>query len=73
VVLAASTWVRPLRAAIAVSCGWLALISVLATRPGSPEALLQGRAQAGFLALAAASFGIFILRRRQLRQLRPWG
>jgi hypothetical protein len=73
VVLAASTWVSPLRAAIAVSSAWLALISLLATRPGSPDAIIQGRAQAGFLLLAAASFVIFLLRRRQLRQLRPWG
>jgi len=71
-VLAASTWVSPLRAAVAVSCAWLALVSLLATRPGSPVAVIQGRAQAGFLVLAAASFGIFLLRRRQLRQLRPW-
>jgi hypothetical protein len=72
VVLAASTWVSPLRAAIAVSSAWLALVSLLATRSGSPDAIIQGRAQAGFLVLAAASFVIFILRRRQLRQLRPW-
>ena len=72
VVLAASTWVSPLRAAIAVSSAWLALISLRATRPGSPDAIIQGRAQAGFLLLAAASFVIFLLRRRQLRQLRPW-
>ena len=72
VVLAASTWVSPLRAAIAVSSAWLALVWLLATHSGSPDAIIQGRAQAGFLVLAAASFGIFILRRRQLRQLRPW-
>jgi hypothetical protein len=72
VVLAASTWVSPLRAAIAVSSAWLALVSLLATRPGSPDAIIQGRAQAGFLVLAAASLVIFLLRRRQLRQLRPW-
>jgi len=72
VVLAASTWVSPLRAAIVVSLAWLALVSLLATEPGSPDAIIQGRAQAGFLVLAAASFMIFILRRRQLRQLRPW-
>jgi len=72
VVLAASTWVSPLRAAIAVSSVWVALISLLATRPGSPDAIIQGRAQAGFLVLAAASLVIFILRRRQLRQPRPW-
>ncbi len=72
VVLAASTWVSPLRAAMAVSSAWLAVVWLLATRIGSPDALLQARAQAGFLALAAASFVIFLLRRRRLRQLRPW-
>jgi hypothetical protein len=71
VVLAASTWVSPLRAAIAVSCVWLAVVWLLATRSGSPEAVLQARAQAGFLALAAAAFSTFLIRRRQLRQLRP--
>jgi hypothetical protein len=69
VVLAASTWVSPLRSAIAVSSAWLAVVSLLATRPGSADALLQARAQAGFLVLAAASFVIFLVRRRQLR---PW-
>jgi hypothetical protein len=73
VVLAASTWVSPLRAAIAVSCAWLGLVWLLATRPGSPDAIVQGRAQAGFLVLAAASFVVFLIRRRRLRQLRPWG
>ena len=72
VVLAASTWVSPLRSAIAVSSAWLAVIWLLAARSGSPDAVLQAPAQAGFLALAAASFSIFLLRRRQLRQLRPW-
>ena len=72
VVLAASTWVSPLRSAIAVSSAWLAVIWLLAARSGAPDAVLQGRAQAGFLALAAASFAIFVVRRRRLRQLRPW-
>jgi len=72
VVLAASTWFSPLRSAIAVSSAWLAVIWLLAARSGSPDAVLQAPAQAGFLALAAASFSIFLLRRRQLRQLRPW-
>jgi hypothetical protein len=72
VVLAASTWVSPLRAAIAVSTGWLAAVSLLAARSGSADAVLQAPAQAGFLALAAASFSTFLLRRRQLAQLRPW-
>ena len=72
VVLAASTWVSPLRAAIAVSSVWLVVVWLLAARSGSPDAVLQARAQAGFLALAAASFVIFLVRRRRLRQLRPW-
>jgi len=72
VVLAASTWVSPLRAAIAVSSAWLAVVWLLAARSGPPEAVLQARGQAGFLALAAASFAIFVLRRRRLRQLRTW-
>ena len=72
VVLAASTWFSPLRSAVAVSFLWLAVVWVLAARSGSPEAVLQARAQAGFLALAAASFVIFLVRRRRLAQLRVW-
>jgi hypothetical protein len=72
VVLAASTWFSPLRSAIAVSLAWLAVIWLLAARTNSPDAVLRARAQAGFLALAAASFAIFLVRRRRLHQLRPW-
>jgi hypothetical protein len=72
VVLAASTWVSPLRAAIAVSSFWVAVVWLLAARSGSPAEMLQGRGQAGFLALAAASLAIFLVRRHRLRQLRPW-
>ena len=72
VVLAASTWVSPLRAAVAVSSLWLGVVWLLASRISSPDAVLQGRAQAGFLALAAGSFSVFLLRRRQLRQVRTW-
>ena len=72
VVLAASTWVSPLRAAVAVSSAWLAVVWLLATRSGPPGEVLQARAQAGFTVLAAASFVIFLVRRRRLRQVRPW-
>jgi hypothetical protein len=41
------------------------------TRRSLPGLAVPG-AQAGFLALAAASFVIFLVRRRWLRQLRPW-
>jgi hypothetical protein len=72
VVLAASTWVSPLRSAVAVSSLWLVVIWLLAFRISSPDAVLQARAQAAFLVLAAASFSIFLVRRRRLLQLRPW-
>ena len=72
VVLAASTWVSPLRAAIATSCVWFLVVWRLATRAGSPETVLQARGQVVFLALAAVCFAVFVVRRRQLRQLRPW-
>jgi hypothetical protein len=71
VILAASTWVSPLRAAIAVSSLWLAVVWLLAARSGSPVEVLQARGQAAFLALTAASLVIFLLRRSRLRQLRP--
>jgi hypothetical protein len=73
VVLAASTWVSPLRAAVAVSSGWFGLIWLLATRSGSPEpVLLRSQAQAGFLALSATAVVILLLRQRRLCELRPW-
>ncbi|HEX3921033.1 MAG TPA: hypothetical protein VHY31_01955 [Streptosporangiaceae bacterium] len=72
VVLAASTWFSPLRSAVVVSSGWLAVIWLLAFRISSPDAVLQAPAQAAFLALAAASFSVFLVRRRRLHQLRPW-
>jgi hypothetical protein len=72
VVLAASTWVSPLRSAVVVSSGWLAVVWLLAARSRSPDDMVQARVQAGFLVLAAASSVIFLLRRRGLRQLRPW-
>jgi hypothetical protein len=72
VVLAASTWVSPLNAAMAVSAAWLMTVWLLAARLASPATVLQARAQVVFLVLAAASFGIFLVRRRHLRQLRPW-
>ena len=72
VVLAASTWVSPLRAAIVVTSIWLAVVWLLATESGSPGEVLQAQGQAGFTVLAAASFVIFLVRRRRLRQPRPW-
>lgn len=72
VVLAASTWVSPLNAAVAVSVGWLVTVWLLARRLDSPAVVLQAELQLAFLVLAAASLGIFLVRRRHLRQLRTW-
>lgn len=72
VVLAASTWVSPLNAAMAVSAVWLAAVWRLAARSAAPAAVLEPRTQLVFLLLAVASFATFLLRRRHLRQLRPW-
>lgn len=72
VVLAASTWVSPLNAAIVVSAGWFAAIWAGGARSATPAAMLQARTQVAFLVLAAASFGIFLVRGRHLRRLRPW-
>lgn len=71
VVLAASTWVSPLRAAAAVSVAWVAVVWSL-VHAESAHTLLQAQAQVGFLVLAASGFVILLLRQRQLRELRPW-
>ena len=52
VVLAASTWVSPLNAAMAVSAAWLMTVWLVATRLASPGAVLQARIQVAFLVLA---------------------
>jgi hypothetical protein len=72
VVLAASTWVSPLNAAMTISVAWLLAVWLLATRSDSPAEVLQARIQVAFLVLAAASFGIFLVRGRHLSQLRAW-
>jgi hypothetical protein len=72
VVLAASTWVSALNAAMAVSMVWLLTVWRLAAWSATPSAVLQPRTQVVFLVLAAASFGLFLARRRHLSQLRPW-
>jgi len=70
-VLALSTWTSPLRAAVAVSLAWLAAVWLLMARSGSPDAALRDWFQLGYLALAAASLAIFLIRRGHLRELRP--
>ena len=63
-VLSASTWVDPLPAGGVVALGWAALVGQ-ATRAGSPFDVVEGLAQAGYLALAAAAAGVLVLRIRR--------
>lgn len=72
IVLAASTWTSPLRAAIAVSAVWLAVVWALVAQSGSADVVLHARFQAGYLVLALASSVIVLVRRFRLRELRPW-
>ena len=70
-VLALSTWISPLRAAIGVGLAWLVIVWLLIARAGSPDAVLQARFQTGYLVLALASITVFFARARHLRELRP--
>ena len=70
-VLALSTWISPLRAAIGVGLAWLVIVWLLIARAGSPDAVLQDRFQTGYLVLALASITVFFARARHLRELRP--
>lgn len=72
-VLAASTWVPPLRAAVAVSSGWFGLILLLATSAHVPESVvLRGPVQASFLVLSVFGVVILLVRQRRLCELGPW-
>jgi hypothetical protein len=71
VVLALSTWISPLRAAIGVSLAWLIVVWMLMFRSGSPDTVLEARSQAIYVGLAIVSIIVFVVRGRHLRELRP--
>jgi hypothetical protein len=73
VVLALSTWISPLRAAIGVSAVWLAAIWLSVVHSGSAHGLLHDRYLVGYVALAVLSSVVFVARRRHLREPRPRG
>jgi hypothetical protein len=72
-VLAASTWWSPLRAAIVITAGWTVLTWQAGVHGGSVADLLQPRLQLFYLALTLLSGVIVILRAGHLRELRPRG
>ena len=69
-VLALSTWTTPLRAAAAVGVTWFLVIVVTATEAAWSD-VLRAPYQVGYLALAAASVAILIVRGRQVRAAVP--
>jgi hypothetical protein len=69
VVLAASTWVDPLRAVAAVGVIWLAVV-LTAAHDTSAAAILDSPYRITYLAVAAVAIGIFALRLRRLSELR---
>lgn len=71
-VLAASTWISPLRAASAIATGWIALTMLLATGSASPELVMGGEARVVFLVLSVAGVAVLLLRQRRLYELGPW-
>jgi hypothetical protein len=71
VVLAASTWVNPLGAAVVLSVGWLTVVWVQ-IRAESLGQLLDADAQLGYLVMGTAGIIILLLRRPQLSELRTW-
>lgn len=71
VVLAASTWVSLLNAAMSISAAWLLAVWLLAATRSDSAVVLQARVQVAFLVLTAAASVIFLVRGRHLSQLRP--
>ena len=69
-VLALSTWTTPLRAAAAVGVTWFLVIFVTATEAAWSD-VLRAPYQVGYLALAAASVAILIVRGRYVRAAVP--
>jgi len=70
-VLALSTWMNPLRGAIAISAVWLAVVWSAAAQHRSPSAVLHAPFQVFYIVLAVVSSGVFPARGRHLREVRP--
>jgi hypothetical protein len=71
VVLAASTWISPLRAAVVVSAGWITVVWVQ-VHADAGGLLLDANAQLSYLALGATGIVVLLLRQRQLSEIRSW-
>jgi hypothetical protein len=72
-VLAASTWWSPLRAAIAITAGWILLTWQVGVTGRTAGDLLQPRLQLAYLGLTVLSGVLVVVRAGHLRELRPRG
>ena len=70
VVLALSTWMNPLTAAVAISVVWIAAVWYASTE-GAADAVLHSKFQVGYLVLVVVSTGVFFARGRRVREVRP--
>jgi hypothetical protein len=70
-VLAASTWVNPLRAAVAISAVWLAGVWSAVARDGAANVVLHTPFEICYLVLIVVSSGVLLTRGRHLREGRP--
>jgi len=70
-VLALSTWMNPLRGAVAISAVWMTVVWSEDARRGSASAVLHIPFQIFYIVLAAVATGVFLVRGRHLRETRP--
>jgi hypothetical protein len=70
-VLAVSTWMNPLRAAVAISAVWLAGVWSAVIRDGTANAVLHTPFQICYLVLIVVSSAVLLTRVRHLREVRP--
>jgi hypothetical protein len=70
-VLALSTWMNPLRGAIAISAVWLAVVWLAAAEDRAASSVLQTPFQVFCIVLAVASSSVFLVRGRHVREVRP--
>jgi hypothetical protein len=69
-VLALSTWINPLRGAVAISALWLAGVWLAAAEDGAAIAVLRTPFQIFYVCLIALSTGVLLTRGRHLREVR---
>jgi hypothetical protein len=65
-----STWINPVRGAVAISALWLAGVWLAAAEDGAANAVLRTPFQIFYICLIALSTGVLLTRGRHLREVR---